>query len=160
MAAPCTSTASTALAEQLTGVDSVLARLPAGPITMKCLDCPFAVGFLSCRCYMETLILKADSGLSRHLFLKDARMLKSAMRFNNGAGSRHPPAKNMRKYGCWNRTEIALWYVKLGVRDEKRSSDRREANLETGSERRQAERRHAPQPSPRVNEKHEMNLDE
>jgi DNA-binding CsgD family transcriptional regulator len=64
------------------------------------------------------------------------------------------------KTGCWNRTEIALWYVKLGVRDEKRSSDRREANWETGSERRQVERRHGPQPAPRVNEKHEMNMDE
>jgi DNA-binding CsgD family transcriptional regulator len=64
------------------------------------------------------------------------------------------------KTGCWNRTEIALWYLKLGVRDEKRSFDRRGGNWETGSDRRQIDRRHGPQPSSRVNEKHEMNLDE
>jgi len=63
------------------------------------------------------------------------------------------------KTGCWNRTEIALWYLKMGVRTEKRFSDRREANWEISDERRNVDRRHPPELSPRANEQHEINLD-
>ena len=42
----------------------------------------------------------------------------------------------LQKTGCWNRTEIALWYLKMGVEPEKRFSDRRTANSEISDERR------------------------
>ena len=64
------------------------------------------------------------------------------------------------KTGCWNRTEIALWYLKRGVGTERRFSDRREANWEISDERRNVDRRHPPERSPRANEQHEINLDE
>jgi DNA-binding CsgD family transcriptional regulator len=53
------------------------------------------------------------------------------------------------KTGCWNRAEIALWYLQLRVEKERRFYDRREANWEIGDERRQADRRHPPEHSPR-----------
>src|SRR5215467_8193989 len=31
------------------------------------------------------------------------------------------------KTGCWNRTEVALWYLKIGVQKERRFYDRRDA---------------------------------
>ena len=34
----------------------------------------------------------------------------------------------LQKTGCWNRTEIALWYVKMGLEQERRLSDRRAAD--------------------------------
>lgn len=64
------------------------------------------------------------------------------------------------KTGCWNRTEVALWYLKLGVENERRFRDRREADLEITNERRMAGRRHPLQPSSRANEQREVNLDE
>ena len=64
------------------------------------------------------------------------------------------------KTGCWNRTEIALWYLKLGVEREKRLNDRRETDGETADDRRQENRRHPPVRSPRANEQREINLDE
>jgi DNA-binding CsgD family transcriptional regulator len=65
------------------------------------------------------------------------------------------------KTGCWNRTEVALWYLKLGVEKERRSDDRREASQGIHDERRQqVDRRHSPQRSPRAHEQHEINLDE
>lgn len=64
------------------------------------------------------------------------------------------------KTGCWNRTEVALWYLKMGVEKERRFYDRREANWTTNSERRNVDRRHPPEPSPRANEQHDINLDE
>jgi DNA-binding CsgD family transcriptional regulator len=64
------------------------------------------------------------------------------------------------KTGCWNRTEVALWYLKLGVEKERRSDDRREANQKIHDERRRDDRRHAPRRSPRAHEQHEINLDE
>ena len=64
------------------------------------------------------------------------------------------------KTGCWNRTEIALWYLNMGVETERRFSDRREAKSEIGDERRKVDRRHPPEPSRRANEQHEINLDE
>lgn len=64
------------------------------------------------------------------------------------------------KTGCWNRTEVALWYLKVGVLKERRSSDRRAAALETGDEHRTVTRRHLPSRSPRANEQHDMNLNE
>ena len=64
------------------------------------------------------------------------------------------------KTGCWNRTEIALWYLKLGVERERRFNDRRETTWDTTDERRQENRRHSPARSPRANEQHEINLDE
>jgi DNA-binding CsgD family transcriptional regulator len=53
------------------------------------------------------------------------------------------------KTGCWNRTEIALWYLKLRVEKERRFYDRREAIWEIGDERRQADRRHPLERSPK-----------
>jgi len=64
------------------------------------------------------------------------------------------------KTGCWNRTEVALWYLKAGVEKERRFHDRREAEQETSDEHRKGNRRHPPNRSPRANERHEMNLDE
>jgi DNA-binding CsgD family transcriptional regulator len=64
------------------------------------------------------------------------------------------------KTGCWNRTEVALWYLKLGVEKERRAEDRREARRKIREERRQVERRHSPQRSPRAHEHHEIHLDE
>lgn len=64
------------------------------------------------------------------------------------------------KTGCWNRTEVALWYLKMGLEKERRSYDRRNADWNITDERRQADRRHPPQGSPRGHEQHEINLDE
>lgn len=64
------------------------------------------------------------------------------------------------KTGCWNRTEIALWYLKIGVEKERRSHDRREADSQISDERRKSGRRHSLEPSPRADERHEVNLDE
>jgi DNA-binding CsgD family transcriptional regulator len=64
------------------------------------------------------------------------------------------------KTGCWNRTEIALWYLKIGVVKERRFYDRREANWEISDEHREVDRRHPPERSPRANEQHQINLDE
>jgi DNA-binding CsgD family transcriptional regulator len=68
--------------------------------------------------------------------------------------------KIVEKTGCWNRAEVALWYVKLGLESERRFSDRRETNGQINEDRRHLNRRHAPLPSARVGEKHQMNLDE
>jgi DNA-binding CsgD family transcriptional regulator len=65
----------------------------------------------------------------------------------------------LQKTGCWNRTEIALWYVKTGVEQEQRFSDRRAADSEISDERRMG-RRHPPERSRRANEQHDINLDE
>jgi len=46
------------------------------------------------------------------------------------------------KTGCWNRTEVALWYLKMGVENERRSYDRREAVWKINDERRKVDRRH------------------
>ena len=64
------------------------------------------------------------------------------------------------KTGCWNRTEVALWYLKIRVEKERRSCDRREASYEIGDERRKDDRRRPPQRSPRTHEQHEINLNE
>jgi len=65
------------------------------------------------------------------------------------------------KTGCWNRTEVALWYMKIGVEKERRSRDRREADSKLNDdERRQSSRRHPPEPSSRAHEQHHINLDE
>jgi len=64
------------------------------------------------------------------------------------------------KTGCWNRTEIALWYLNMGVEIERRFSDRRETDWGIGDERRKIDRRHPPRQSARANEHHEINLDE
>jgi DNA-binding CsgD family transcriptional regulator len=66
----------------------------------------------------------------------------------------------LEKTGCWNRTEVALWYLKLGVEKERRADDRREAGQKIHDERRQVDRRHPPQRSPRAHEQHEVNLHE
>jgi DNA-binding CsgD family transcriptional regulator len=68
--------------------------------------------------------------------------------------------KILDKTGCWNRTEVALWYLKLGVEKERRSDDRREANQKIHHERRRVDRRHPPRRSPRAHEQHQINLDE
>jgi len=65
----------------------------------------------------------------------------------------------LQKTGCWNRTEIALWYLGLGVEQERRFSDRRAANPENGDER-QRGRRRSPERAPRANEQHDINLEE
>src|SRR5438874_7294469 len=64
------------------------------------------------------------------------------------------------KTGCWNRTEIALWYLSMGVGQERRFNDRREADWKMSDERRNVDRRHPPERSPRANEQHAINLDE
>lgn len=68
--------------------------------------------------------------------------------------------KILAKTGCWNRTEVALWYMKLGVEKERRADDRREAKRKISSERRQVDRRHPPQRSHRADERHEINVNE
>ena len=64
------------------------------------------------------------------------------------------------KTGCWNRTEIALWYLKMGVENERRFYDRREASGTIDHERRNVDRRHPPERSHRADERHHINLDE
>lgn len=64
------------------------------------------------------------------------------------------------KTGCWNRTEIALWYLKMGLTKERRYYDRREAESGDRDERRRVVRRHPPERSSRANEPREINLDE
>lgn len=64
------------------------------------------------------------------------------------------------KTGCWNRTEMALWYLNMGVENERRSYDRREADWQISHERRNVDRRHPPERSARATEKHDVNLDE
>jgi DNA-binding CsgD family transcriptional regulator len=64
------------------------------------------------------------------------------------------------KTGCWNRTEVALWYLKMGLEKEKRSYDRRNADWNITDERRQVDRRHPAQRSPREHEQHDINLSE
>ena len=65
------------------------------------------------------------------------------------------------KTGCWNRTEVALWYLRVGVQKERRFYDRRrEAARKIRGEHRKLNRRHPPDRSPRANEQHEMNMDE
>ena len=64
------------------------------------------------------------------------------------------------KTGCWNRTEVALWYLKMGLEKERRSNDRREADWEITDERRQADRRQAPARALRAHEEREISLDE
>jgi len=64
------------------------------------------------------------------------------------------------KTGCWNRTEVALWYLKIGLEKERRSVDRREANSTTSEERRQEDRRQPPARSLRAHEQREISLDE
>lgn len=63
------------------------------------------------------------------------------------------------KTGCWNRTEIALRYLRIGVEQERRFSDRRAASSTISDDRRRG-RRHSPQRSRRANEQHDVNLDE
>jgi DNA-binding CsgD family transcriptional regulator len=67
--------------------------------------------------------------------------------------------KIFQKTGCWNRTEVALWYLGRGVEKERRSLDRREADSKMSDER-QKGRRHTPERSRRANEQHDLNLDE
>jgi DNA-binding CsgD family transcriptional regulator len=64
----------------------------------------------------------------------------------------------LQKTGCWNRTEIALWYVKMGVEQERRFSDRRLADSK--ADERSKGRRRSPERSARANEQHDLNLDE
>lgn len=60
------------------------------------------------------------------------------------------------KTGCRNRTEVALWYLKLGVEIERRFEDRREATWEINDERRKGDRRHPPERSARANEQQDQ----
>lgn len=64
------------------------------------------------------------------------------------------------KTGCWNRTEIALWYLKMGIENERRFYDRRETDWEIDHERRKLDRRQPLERSLRANEQHHINLDE
>lgn len=64
------------------------------------------------------------------------------------------------KTGCWNRTEVALWYLRMGLEKERRSEDRREADRKTSEERRQEDRRQPTPRSLRAHEQHEISLDE
>ena len=49
--------------------------------------------------------------------------------------------KIFQKTGCWNRSEIAVWYLKVGVEKERRFHDRREENWESAKEHRTTGRR-------------------
>jgi len=64
------------------------------------------------------------------------------------------------KTGCWTRTEVALWYLKMGLEQERRLHDRREVNSGIRDERRKDDRRRPPNRSKRANEQHEINSDE
>jgi DNA-binding CsgD family transcriptional regulator len=64
------------------------------------------------------------------------------------------------KTGCWNRTEVALWYVKTAVKEERRSSERRATDSNVSDERRKDRRRRPTKLSGRANEQHKLNLDE
>ena len=66
----------------------------------------------------------------------------------------------LEKTGCWNRSEVALWYLKMGVKEERRFNDRRETNRIIGDELRKGDRRSPPERSPRANEQHAVNPDE
>ena len=66
----------------------------------------------------------------------------------------------LEKTGCWNRTEVALWYLRMGIAKERRLDDRREASRTMSDERRLADRRSPAQRSPRAQEHHAVNLDE
>lgn len=63
------------------------------------------------------------------------------------------------KTGCWNRTEVALWYLGRRVENERRSSDRRGADPKLTDDR-QKGRRHPPERSRRANEQHDVILEE
>jgi len=54
----------------------------------------------------------------------------------------------LEKTGCWNRTEIALWYLQIRVEKERRFCDRSEASYEIGDERKKDDRRPPPQKVP------------
>jgi len=56
----------------------------------------------------------------------------------------------LEKTGCWSRSEVALWYLKMGVKNERRFCDRREANWTTSGERRKGDRRGPPERFPRA----------
>jgi DNA-binding CsgD family transcriptional regulator len=73
---------------------------------------------------------------------------------------KHHLRRILDKTGCWNRTEVALWYLKMGIATERRFYDRREENWNISDERRQVSRRNPPNPSRRAHELHEINLDE
>lgn len=64
------------------------------------------------------------------------------------------------KTGCWNRTEVALWYLRIGVEKEKRFHDRRAGANSDVAERRIGDRRKPVSPAPRANEQHDVYLDE
>ena len=64
------------------------------------------------------------------------------------------------KTGCWNRTEVALWYLKIGVQKERRFYDRRYAKQEARDEHRKVNRRHPLRRAARAHERHDMNVDE
>ena len=67
----------------------------------------------------------------------------------------------LEKTGCWNRTEVALWYSRIGVETERRIYDRRaEAHGALSYERRRSDRRQTVALSPRAKEQHDINLDE
>src|ERR1700751_3888724 len=54
------------------------------------------------------------------------------------------------KTGCWNRTELALWYLKMGVENERRSGNRREKTREMRDGPGRPDRRHIPERSSRA----------
>jgi DNA-binding CsgD family transcriptional regulator len=73
---------------------------------------------------------------------------------------KHHLQRILHKTGCWNRTEVALCYLRMGIAQERRFYDRRETNWKAADERRQVDRRRPPQPSPRAREPREINVDE
>ena len=62
----------------------------------------------------------------------------------------------LEKTGCFNRSEVALWYLKMGVKVERRSHDRRESTWMIDGERRKFDRRSPPERSPRADQQHEV----
>jgi DNA-binding CsgD family transcriptional regulator len=67
----------------------------------------------------------------------------------------------LQKTGCWNRTEVALWYSKLGVETERRFYDRRTGAYATlRHEGRKSDRRQSIERALRAKEEHNVNLDE
>lgn len=64
----------------------------------------------------------------------------------------------LKKTGCWNRVEIALWYLENGVETERRFSDRR-MNAVTSEERRRG-RRFPLERCQETKKQHHLNLDQ
>lgn len=115
-------------------------------------------------CFGGAKVLSGNTDLTSKEWAITARLSRGSTNAEIAASIQVPePAVKdslqiiLHKTGCWNRTEMALWYLKIGVDQERRFSDRR--GQETSDERRRGRRR-SMERSHRANEQHEVNLDE